>query len=401
MRPFWLELEPGSWLAAFVGLGVLLGSLVGVVRHRRRRAAEALRRRVLEQLLLAARRGLPLARALDVLGDELAARAERLPGWGGIASRSWPFGAFERHGLLAQARAAHDLATDVAEGGLTCLSRAPGRAFPAPLPDLLATAERQGALLPTLEEVARLDDDALRLRGQVRGRLLYPAWVLGVMLLVVTFLELVIWDKFVEITAAMGPALDPVADTVVAVERLALARRVLLVAAPLLLALAWLSASALLTGRGRLLRRVVPGLAGAARALARARALRLLLAHLRAGAPLPEAVGALDRQGLLPAGGAAAARARAVEGHGIRGALAASGLCGADLLARLPDGGPHGVEALAAVADRADEAARARIDLLAGAVVPLGLALVGALAAVSYVAPHLAIHAYVRSIAIW
>ncbi|MCO5171118.1 MAG: type II secretion system F family protein [Planctomycetes bacterium] len=401
VTPFWLELEPGAWLAAFVGLAVLLGSLVGVVRQRRRRAAEALRRRVLEQLLLAARRGLPLARALDVLGDELAARAERLPGWGDLTSMSWPFGAFERQGLRAQARAAHDLAADLAEGGLGCLSRAPGGAFPAPLPDLLAGAERQGTLLATLEEVVRLDDDALRLRGHVRGRLLYPAWVLGVMLLVLTFHELVIWDKFVELSAAMGARLDPVADTIALADRLVLARRVLLVAAPLALLGLWLAGSALVTGRGALLRRVVPGLGGVARAVARARALRLLLAHLRAGAPLPDAVAALDRQGLLPAGGGAAARARAVEGHGIRAALAASGVCGRDLLEPLPDGGPHAVEALAAVADRADRAARARIDLVARATLPFALALLGALAAVSYLAPHLLIHAYTRSVAIW
>src|SRR5690606_4245600 len=80
MTPFWLQLGAGVFVAALVGLGGLAASIAMLFVQRQRRAAEALRRLVLDQLLLAVQRGLPLPRALSVLGEELDRRASPHPG---------------------------------------------------------------------------------------------------------------------------------------------------------------------------------------------------------------------------------------------------------------------------------------------------------------------------------
>ncbi len=401
MTPFWLELGLAVWITALVGLAGLVTSVVLLFVQRRRRAAEALRRAVLDQLLLAVRRGLPLPRALSVLGEELDRRATPNPGrYVLLDLLLWVPRRFERGAARWQARVVHDLAADLDEGDLRCLSRAPGGVFPDALPAVLSRAQRRGTLLPTLEELVRLDDDALRLRGEVRGQLLYPTWVLLVAVLVVGFIDGAITGKFDAILASyrVGDAgYTPAMATLTTV------RRTLLLVTPLLLGAAWLGAGALVTGRGALLRHLLPGVRGVARSLERARALRLLLAHLRAGAPLPEALRALGEEGALSPRALDRALAHTAEGGGVVHALAASGVAGRADLERLPStpGSPHELEALAALADAARRAASSRVDRIARATLPLALLLLGAITGTTYVMPHLFYHSIVERIAPW
>src|SRR5690606_29410044 len=167
-------------------------------------------------------------------------------------------------------------------------------------------------------------------------RTLFPCTTLFrslfVAVLVVGFMDGAIAGKFDAILEAYR--VDD-ADTA-AIATLTAARRTLLVVTPVLLGAAWLGAGALVTGRGALVRRLLPGVRGVARALDRARLLRLLLAHLRAGAPLPEALRALGEDGALPARGVDAALAHTAEGGGVVHALAAAGALDRASLERLP-----------------------------------------------------------------
>ncbi|MBX3471450.1 MAG: type II secretion system F family protein [Planctomycetes bacterium] len=386
MTPFWLELGVIAWVVALAGLAAAFGSVTLLFAQRQRRAAEGLRRLVMDQLLFAARRGLPLARALAVLGEELDRQGEPHPDRPLLlAPLLWLPRRFERGGARWQARAVHDLAADLEEGDLRCLSRVPRGAFPDPLPALLSRAERQGTLLATLEELCRLDDEALRLRGEVRGQLLYPTWILFVGLLAVLFMDVVVWGRLGELLEIVGDR-----SRVAAIEGLVLVRRALVVALPLLLGATWLGAGALVTGRGALVRRLLPGTRGVARALDRracsrtsaGRTSRALRAR-RPGRALPPA--AAER---------ALARAERRATAWPRGAWY---LLDRTALERLPaaPGGPHELAALADVADAASRAAAARVDLLARATLPVALGLIGALAGVTYAAPHLVYNAVI------
>lgn len=390
MTPFWLELELGFFIAALVLLALVVGSALLALRHRQQRAAEGLRRAVLSQLLLAARRGLPLARALAVLGEELERRATPDPGRLALLDLLlWLPRRFERGGARWQASVVYDLAAGLEHVDLRELARAPRDAFPAPLPDVLAQAQRKGTLLPTLEELARLDDDALRARGEVRGRLLYPAWILLVAFVCVAFMDRLLWDRVEQIALGLG------AEDRHQVEVLTLVRRLLLVGAPLLLAGLWLSAGALVTGRGRLMRRLPP-VAFVQRAIVRARALRLLLVQLRAGVPLAEALRALALHRLAPDDAVERAAARARDGAGLRAALEAGALASARDLARLPAHGAQELEALEGLASAATRDASGRLDWIATATLPLLMLMIGGLAAVSFIAPQLVIHGVIR-----
>lgn len=394
MTPFWLELEAGFFVAALVVLAGVVASVLLALRHRQRRAAEGLRRAILSQLLLAARRGLPLPRALAVLGEELERRATPDPGRLALLDLLlWLPRRFERGGARWQATVAYDLAAGLEHVDLRELARAPRSTFPAPLPEVLAQAQRRGTLLPTLEELARLDDDALRVRGDVRGRMLYPAWILLIAFICVAFIDLVLWERLME-TFLRFPVNDALRARVALLADL---RQVLLVGTPLLLGAMWLAAGALVTGRGALARRL-PVVAFVQAAIVRARAMRLLLVHLRAGVPLADALRALSLHRLAPAAAVERAVARAADGAGLRAALEGGALVSARDLARLPAHGAHELDALETLARSATRDASVRIDWLARATLPLFMVAIGALAAVSFMAPQIVIHGYVRGI---
>ncbi len=396
MTPFWLGLEPAFWVGALVLLVVAGAWVFGAFRHRRSRAAEALRRLVLPQLLLAVRRGLPLSRAMAALGEELdrrgtpdPTRLRLLDPLLAIPRR------FERGGARWQARAVHDLAGDLERSeDLHCLSRVPGRVFPAPLPQLLVQAQRRGTLLATLEELVGLDDEALRVRGAVRGSLLYPVWLMAVCFGCVLFVDRIVWDKLLAVRATLVEGADPALDALTAV------RRGLLVGIPLVVAWLWLVAGALVTDRGRLAR-WLPGARWLQAGFVRARTLRLLQATLRAGAPLAEALRALALHRLAPDAQVERAAAAAQEGAGLRDALQAGGLVRLADLERLPASGAQELGALALLARAASRDATTRVDRAAAAALPLLLGLLGVLAASTYVAPHLLYHSMLKELSLW
>jgi type II secretory pathway component PulF len=396
VTPFWLGLPLGFWVSALVLLLGLAGSAAAAFRFRRRRAAEALRRLVLSQLLLAARRGLPLSRALAALGEELDRRGSPDPTRLVLLDPLLALPRrFERGGARWQARAVHDLAGDLERSeDLHCLSRVPGPAFPAPLPQLLVQAQRRGALLATLEELVALDDDALRLRGAVRGSLLYPVWLLVVCFACALFVEAVVWDKLLEIKASIAPGASPLLDAVTAL------RRSLLVGLPLAVGWLWLVAGALVTDRGGLARRL-PGARWLQAGFTRARTLGLLRAQLRCGAPLAEALRVLALSRLAPDGAVERAVAAAQEGAGLRDALPAGGLARLADLERLPASGDQELPALDLLARAAAREATTRVDRAAAAALPLLLGLLGLLVACSYVGPHLIYHGLLKEASLW
>lgn len=396
MTPFWLDLGLAFWLAAFVGLLGLVATFAAAFWQRRRRAAEGLRRAVLSQLLLAARRGHPLSRALSALGEELDRRGTPDPTRVVLLDPLLFLPRrFERGAARAQARVVHDLAANLEHSDLHCLSRAPA-AFPAPLPQLLVQAQRRGTLVGTLEELAVLDDEALRVRGEVRGRLLYPAWVVLLTFVCALFVDRVIWDKLEEILA--GVSNDPATPTHLLV--LVAVRRTLLFGIPLLVGCLWLAAGALVTDRGWLARRL-PVVRRLQAGFVRARVLRLLLAHLRVGAPLAETLRALALHRLAPDAAVERAVAAATEGAGLRDALLAGRLLPDADLERLPAGGGHEVAALELLARAASREASTRVDRVALAVLPLLLGLVGLLLATTYGGPHLVYHAFMERVSLW
>lgn len=403
MRPFWLDLEPWQLGLGLTFWTLVLGGLVWLVLSRRRASDERLRWLVLGRLQLAVERGLPLPATVRALGEDLARRAERAPpSWWWLLLLILPgglllllalllLGWLSRRRLRRESELAQDVAARLQEGGLEAgLVSAPG-AFPAPWPELLRRAGELGTLPAALEQLRGLLRQGAGARQRVRAGLLYPGGVFLVLLLPVSFAQLVIRPKLEEILAFTSPS--PPGGFLGAC--LATEQAVLLLV-PLLLFALWLLAGLATPGARGVLAVVAAGLPGARglqRAAVRACAARLLAAALRAGLPLPEALRLLALSPGLDPALARAAAARSEEGAPLLQACQAAGLLvGATGLA--PGPGPELAEALA---DLHQSALTARIEALAALAFPLALLALGALVALEYWIPFAYIETLERS----
>ena len=402
MRPFWLDLEPWQLGLALTFWILVLGGLVWLVVSRRRASDERLRWLVLGRLQLAVERGLPLPATVRALGEDLARRAERSPlSWWWLLLLILPGGLLLLLGLLLlhwlsrrRLRRESELALDVAarlqEGGLEAgLVAAPG-AFPAPWPELLRRAGELGTLPAALEQLRGLLLQGAGARQRVRAGLLYPGGVLLIVLLPVTFAQVVIRPKLEQVMAATRFAPGEFLGALLSAEQ------AVLLLVPLLLVALWLLAGLAAPGaQGALavLAAGLPGARGLQRAAVRACAARLLAAALRAGLPLPEALRLLTLSPGLDPARARAAAARAEEGAPLLQACQAAGLL--EGATGLPPGpGPELAEALA---DLHQSALAARIETLAALAFPLALLALGALVALEYWIPFAYLEVLERS----
>lgn len=379
---WWLDVGAGVYVLGLVGLALVFGLVVALRRRGRHRDAEALRGLTLHQLLLAARRGLPLEPTLHALARELEERARPAPGPRAFRLFGWLSGwrSLLRRTHRRRASLVFDAAVALREGGLEAAARGLGDAFPAPLPRLLGAAERRGSLLATLEELVARDEAALAFRSAVRAGLLYPACVLLFCFWPWSFYQSVIAPKFAEIMRSTG-------GSPAGVDLLASVQGVLGFAAPAFFVGAWLAAGLLAPGGGPLrrgLRRGLPWVRGAAALAERARLCRLVAAYVRAGVPAAEALRELAALGAADDARLEEAARRAAEGADV-----ASALAGAGLLAGEPVPAPEPEVALRLLAAEHEDRYRARLDGAARLATPLGVLVVGAVVATCYWTPFL------------
>lgn len=379
MNPWWRDADPSD-LAPLVALaGFLFLVIVWVVAVIGRESRELVRRRVLAQLALATERGLPLVPALQALAHDLERPFGRRFAW--IAF-------WVRRQRRRDAEEIADVAAVLQEGDLgKALAEAP-RCFPAPLPELLGTAEREGTLGPALAAVRDLDGEAERFRAQVRSRLVYPVAVLAGVSQPAAFLLVFALPKLDLIGETLGEAVPPAVALASAV------RPVVSLAVPLLLLGLWLAAAALVPGsRAARLLRVWPF--RRVRESTRAALLaRTLAAFLRAGATVPEA---------LRAAGEGDAARRASEGASLAAALSEGRALPASTAASLETatrGDAPLARALEVLAEEETLENRARVEALARAVLPLALAALGLLVASYYWPTFLQLQS-LRRVVLW
>lgn len=389
MRPFWLDMEPWQLALALAVWTIVVGGAVWLLLHRRRASHERVRRLLLGRLRLAVQRGLPLDETVRGLGEDLARQAERPrpPGCVTLFLRVPLVWTLARRRLRRESEVCLDVAARLQEGGLEVgLSAAPG-AFPAPWSDLLRQAEQQGSLPAALDELYVLERQSVGARQRVRTRLLYPILLMALLLWPLLFLLVVVRPKLEEILHAVRRDAGELLTFLLGVEG------GVLFLAPLALFALWLLAGLAAPGAQglpALLARVLPGARGLQLAASRAAAARLILAGLRAGLPLEQALQLLAHAPGVDPAAVATARERAREGSGLAAAL--TPLFGADRSAVAVEGVP-GATALARLAAREESDLGARLDLLEAVAFPLGLALTGALVAVEYWVPLTYVHA--------
>lgn len=330
MTPAWLE-DPFLPALGLVLLAVVLLA-AWLTRLGARRTGDGLvRDALLSQLGLAVERGLPLEEALLALGQDLERRGAGGP-LGPVAgfltfTQAWA----ERRHLRAAAATIFDVAAELRDGGP--LGRALARAGDGVVPPAdrkaLDAAAAQGGLGPALRGLRALSSEGARLRETLRGSLVYPSIVLGIVLAGAWFIAVVVGPKMAELTDALSAT-----GSRRTVELLGGVHQLLSLAAPLLAVVLWIGASGALAMRltwpERLASWLLPPVRRVREAVERGRRARLLAALLRAGVPLPDALRAAapvlpSPEAAVRAAGRAAEGAPADEALVLAGALRAGG----------------------------------------------------------------------------
>jgi hypothetical protein len=384
--PYWLSFPPQVLLLGCLGLLVLSGMWLTVRGSLRRERIEQARRSILDRLELATTRNLPLEGALRALAQDLEIRSEDKPQglWKVLVEVVSPlphmFGVWlVRRRLKGEVELVSDVQAGLQEGGLEAALRNAGDAFPAPFPQLLGAAERNGTLPAALEDLRELDRTSGAFRSEVRGQLVYPLAILFVIELAVQLQFWTVHQKLLVVLANYGGN---------ASELWGAALLGLTLAVPLFLALAWALGGLVGVREGFL-----GGLVGRLPILGRARRVRdrglvvgQLAAALRAGLDFPSALDAVDvasPHDLEPA------RRLALDGASPAEALAACPLLddrARERLAALPND-PAG-----ALADQRDvdrETQQRLLRLAARAVVPFSLCAIGTLVLAHYAFPFM------------
>ncbi|MPY90539.1 MAG: hypothetical protein GEU99_21780 [Luteitalea sp.] len=300
------------------------------------------------QLAMMLEAGLPLVQALDVLARQ---------------------GTPRRFAHVLRA-----LSQDVARGrALSEAMHLHPQIFSSVYTSTVAAGERAGALAPTLARVAAHLDRHAALLARLRTALAYPAFVMGVTVVVVLFLVWRVVPAFASLFAGLDAPLPGPTRFVVATSRwlAAITPALVCVAAGVAVGLG----RARRTRRGGLfLDRVIVGLPGFGRLVrdaATAQCCRTLSTLVAAGVPLIEALNVAART----AGNRAvetslvAARDRTARGELLSTALAATGRWPPLMLQMVQVGETTG--ALDTMLDRAAEAAEAALDTATQMIVTL------------------------------
>ncbi len=203
--------------------------------------------------------------------------------------------------------------------------------FPAYVCGLVEVGEQSGRVEEALRSLSAYYEDRARMDRRIRSALLYPAVMLGLMLVVITVLLVQVLPIFNDVYASLGGSLTGIAGGLLALGRwLGMAMPVLL--ALLVLAAALCLLYALAGGfreKARSLWRGKRGDKGISRQLNTARIAQALAMGMASGLPMEDAV---DLAGGLMAGTPAAqerckdCRGRLDNGEGLSAAMRESGL---------------------------------------------------------------------------
>jgi type II secretory pathway component PulF len=383
MNVWWFKVP--ILLGALVAGLIVVAAIVLTLRQWRRRDRAELKRLILEQMLRAARRGLPLGEAIRALGDDLDRRSRRrkilwrrrVVAWLILSNAKL---AERNQGLSRLAEDTYQIASALEDGSLEqALGSVPGL-IAEPLCTLLGEAERRGTLLSALEDLGDMETSAREFRSRVRGLLCYP---LAVLLM---------------IAAAGGLIMGVIAPTLSRLDDVDLStfvfvtqsfQTVFMLGVPALFALFWVGASSIDPGLGARTRftRVVhfwfPEVRHAHQAARVSRFARTLAALLRAGLPAPDALRTAAPLAVEESTVVLAAARLADEGTPVVGALATTGAL--EMSGHPLESTPG--DDIRVLADFADAAAARHSRLVLGVsgfVLPVSLLALGGLVASFY-----------------